>query len=200
MLGSRCRRWSVALSFSYIAFVRLVELLRLSRRGQQDLVVEVVMLRHEVAVLRRQVARDDTWASVGSDNLNRRSWAHDSELSGAVVDQPVEGRPTQRERSPDRSCAQQLRLLLFREHLDRPDGDDQDLVEPYAAYQAFAATGANLERWHATGRVGPRPPVGFAATTPQDLSPLTSAWATPLYRVIYDPDGRPRSMRRLGQF
>jgi hypothetical protein len=31
-------------------------------------------------------------------------------------------------------------------------------------------------------------------------SPLTSAWATPLYRVIYDPDGRPRSMRRLGQF
>ncbi len=29
---------------------------------------------------------DDTWASVGSDNFNRRSWTHDSELSCAVLD------------------------------------------------------------------------------------------------------------------
>jgi putative transposase len=47
----------MALSFLYIGFVRLLQLLRLSRRGQQDLAVEVVVLRHEVAVLRRQVAR-----------------------------------------------------------------------------------------------------------------------------------------------
>jgi putative transposase len=47
----------VALSFLYIAFFRLLQLLRLSRRRYQDLAVEVVMLRHEVAVLRRQVAR-----------------------------------------------------------------------------------------------------------------------------------------------
>jgi putative transposase len=47
----------MALSFLYLAFLRLLQLLRLSRSGQQDLVVEVVVLRHEVAVLRRQVAR-----------------------------------------------------------------------------------------------------------------------------------------------
>jgi transposase len=47
----------VALSFLYIAFFRLLQLLRLSRRRYQDLAVEVVMVRHEVAVLRRQVAR-----------------------------------------------------------------------------------------------------------------------------------------------
>ena len=47
----------MALSFLYIAFVRLLQLVRLSRGGQQDLAIEVVMLRHEVAVLRRQVAR-----------------------------------------------------------------------------------------------------------------------------------------------
>jgi hypothetical protein len=64
VLGTRCRRWSVALSFFYIAFVRLLHLLRLSRRGQQDLVVEIVMLRHEVAVLRRQ-GRSSHAATIG---------------------------------------------------------------------------------------------------------------------------------------
>ena len=29
---------------------------------------------------------DDTWATVGSDNFNRRSWTHDSELSAVVID------------------------------------------------------------------------------------------------------------------
>ena len=49
------------LSFLYLAFVRLLQLLRLSRSGQEDLAIEVVMLRHEVAVLRRQVARPALW-------------------------------------------------------------------------------------------------------------------------------------------
>ncbi|HEX3453574.1 MAG TPA: phospholipase D family protein, partial [Gaiellaceae bacterium] len=29
---------------------------------------------------------DDLWAAIGSDNLNRRSWTHDSEVSCAVID------------------------------------------------------------------------------------------------------------------
>lgn len=47
----------MALFFLYIAFVRTLQLVRLSRGEQQDLTIEIVMLRHEVAVLRRQVAR-----------------------------------------------------------------------------------------------------------------------------------------------
>jgi putative transposase len=47
----------MALSFLYLAFVRILQLLRLSRRDSSDLTIEVVMLRHEVAVLRRQVVR-----------------------------------------------------------------------------------------------------------------------------------------------
>jgi putative transposase len=47
----------MALSFLYVAFVRVLELLRLSRDDSEELAVEVVMLRHEVAVLRRQVVR-----------------------------------------------------------------------------------------------------------------------------------------------
>ena len=47
----------MALSFLYLAFVRLLQLLRYSRSGQGELAIEVVMLRHEVSVLRRQIAR-----------------------------------------------------------------------------------------------------------------------------------------------
>ena len=47
----------MALSFLYIAFVRILQLVRLSRNGQEELTIEIVILRHEVAVLRRQVAR-----------------------------------------------------------------------------------------------------------------------------------------------
>jgi len=47
----------MALSFLHLASVRILQLLRLLRLDRDKLAIEVVMLRHEVAVLRRQVAR-----------------------------------------------------------------------------------------------------------------------------------------------
>src|ERR1039457_5966743 len=47
----------MALSFLYLAFVQVLQLVRLFRRSNEQLAIEVVVLRHEVAVLRRQVAR-----------------------------------------------------------------------------------------------------------------------------------------------
>jgi len=47
----------MALSFLYLAFTRILQLVRLSRRDSDELAIEVVILRHEVAVLRRQVVR-----------------------------------------------------------------------------------------------------------------------------------------------
>ena len=49
----------MALSFLYLAFTRILQLVRLNGSEKSDLAIEVVMLRHEVAVLRRQVVRPD---------------------------------------------------------------------------------------------------------------------------------------------
>ena len=47
----------MALSFLYLAFTRILQLVRLNGRENSDLAIEIVILRHEVAVLRRQVVR-----------------------------------------------------------------------------------------------------------------------------------------------
>jgi len=48
---------ATTLSFLYRAFCRVLQLIRLVGRSDTDLAIEVVMLRHEVAVMRRQVHR-----------------------------------------------------------------------------------------------------------------------------------------------
>jgi putative transposase len=48
---------AMSLSFLYQAFCRGLQLVRLMGHSDTDLVIEVVMLRHEVSVLRRQVHR-----------------------------------------------------------------------------------------------------------------------------------------------
>lgn len=146
---------------------------------------------------------DDVWASVGSDNINRRSWTHDSELACAVLDDaPDERSPAVVDRFGHgaRRFARDLRLALAREHLDRAHGDDADLVDPESAFDAFAASASQLHDWHDTGSDRPRPPGRLRRYRLPELSRRTLAWATPLYRVVYDPDGRPLSMRYRHRF
>jgi phosphatidylserine/phosphatidylglycerophosphate/cardiolipin synthase-like enzyme len=130
---------------------------------------------------------DDHWAIVGSDNVNLRSWTYDSELSCAVL-------------NDDRSLARDLRLALAREHLERTDGDDADLSDPVTAFDAFVQSAKDLDAWHAGAQAGRRP---AGRLRPYDAKPLlraTQLWARPLYRILYDPDGRPAQLRRRGQF
>ena len=145
---------------------------------------------------------DDVWASVGSDNINRRSWTHDSELSCAILDDVRDERDPQvidRDGHGARRFARSLRLQLAREHLDRRPGDDLDLVDPVSAFAAFAETARNLQAWH-DGTGGSRPPGRLRPYDAPQLPRLTLAWATPLYRSIFDPDARPRALRRRHQF
>jgi phosphatidylserine/phosphatidylglycerophosphate/cardiolipin synthase-like enzyme len=120
---------------------------------------------------------DDEWASVGSDNFNRRSWTHDSELS-ATVCHPA--------------YARDLRTTVAREHLELEDGADIALEELFTAY---AGSAAELQAWHDGGRRGPRPAGRLRPLAEPTISGLTRLWATPLYRVVYDPDGRPFDLR-----
>lgn len=146
---------------------------------------------------------DDVWASVGSDNINRRSWTHDSELSCAVIDESIDEREPQvldRFGHGARTFARELRLQLAREHLDREAGDDADLLDPVRAFNAFRDSAVALQHWHDGDRKGPRPAGRLRPYQLSRLSPGTLSWATPLYRIVYDPDGRPARLRRKHQF
>ena len=126
---------------------------------------------------------DDTWASIGSDNFNRRSWTHDSELSAVVVGD---------------SYGRDLRLALAAEHLDLASA--ASLADPHAMFRAYAESAAALDAWHASGRAGPRPPGRLRRLDPPALGPLARALATPAYLWLHDPDGRPRPLRRQDGF
>ncbi len=142
---------------------------------------------------------DDCWATIGSDNFNRRSWTHDSELSAVVIDESGDAH------SP---YARSLRLTLAAEHLDRDvSGAGTDLVARMAdcvagadMFDTFAGSAAALQAWHDGGRVGERPPGRLRPLVLPHLSRFTRAWAGPVYRAVHDPDGRPRTLRRREEF
>jgi phosphatidylserine/phosphatidylglycerophosphate/cardiolipin synthase-like enzyme len=131
---------------------------------------------------------DDTWCTVGSDNFNRRSWTHDSEVCCAILDETLDDRPPSGEA---RRFARDLRLSLMREHLDRPDGDDADLLDPMSAVRAMTDSADRLRAWSDSGRTAPRPPGRAFPHSPEHLPWHQRLWSLPVYRLFYDPDGRP---------
>jgi phosphatidylserine/phosphatidylglycerophosphate/cardiolipin synthase-like enzyme len=145
---------------------------------------------------------DDVWFSCGSDNINRRSWTNDSELTCAVLDPETDDRePRQLDGHGDgaRVLPRQLRLQLWAEHLGR-NPDDPALVDPARGRQLWIETAAALDRWHADGRRGQRP---LGQVRRHDPAPMNSAQhliADALYRTVADPDGRRRKDRRADQF
>jgi len=144
---------------------------------------------------------DDVWAVVGSDNLNRRSWTHDSELSIGVLDSERDRRePLDPGGLGDgsRVFARNLRLALLREHVGV--GSNDQLLDPVEAFDLVRASADALDAWHRNGESGTRPPGQLRNHRHPDLRWWESLWAWPVYRTIVDPDGRPRVMKRNGAF
>jgi phosphatidylserine/phosphatidylglycerophosphate/cardiolipin synthase-like enzyme len=123
---------------------------------------------------------DDEWLTCGSDNFNRRSWTNDSELTCAVVGDGL---------------ARSVRAELWSEHL----GDEPEL-DPVKGFEQFRAAAEALDSWHASGEVGPRPAGQLRRHQPAPVGRLARVWARPMYDHVYDPDGRPRRMRRRNSF
>jgi phosphatidylserine/phosphatidylglycerophosphate/cardiolipin synthase-like enzyme len=143
---------------------------------------------------------DDVWCAIGSDNLNRRSWTHDSEISCAVLDSRFDDRaPHEMGSHGDRArvFARDVRLRLACEHAGL-DADDADtVVDPKEWFDVLRLRADALDAWHAHGRVGPRPP-GHLRRHPQEHTPATRRgllrW---VHARVLDPDGRPDGLAAL---
>jgi hypothetical protein len=101
-----------------------------------------------------------------------------------------------------RRFARDLRLRLWHEHLDAAaDGiADEELLDPERAVDTFRRSAERLDAWHDGGCQGPRPPGRLRVHQPEQLSALRRAWSLPIYRTVYDPDGRPLPLRRAGRW
>ncbi|MDO8732053.1 MAG: phospholipase [Actinomycetota bacterium] len=140
-----------------------------------------------VYVHAKVVLIDDVWGCIGSDNTNRRSWTNDSELSAAFMDASGDGH------------VRVLRLTLALEHLGA-GFNEEDLQDPGAFFKAFHDSAAALDAWHLGGKQGPRPTGQLREFNQGHVRRRTQVWAKPIYRTVYDPDGRTRRMRRNREF
>jgi len=143
---------------------------------------------------------DDTWTTIGSDNFNRRSWTHDSELSVVVLERATTA-------DLDSCYARKLRLTLAAEHLDRPAEQPgptldvvRDCLEPEGMFAAYAESAARLDEWYDAGRVGPRPRGRLRRVPAPELGVVRRVLATAPYLVLHDPDGRPGPLRKADDF
>jgi phosphatidylserine/phosphatidylglycerophosphate/cardiolipin synthase-like enzyme len=129
---------------------------------------------------------DDTWVTVGSDNVNRRSWTHDSEISCAVVDATGTG------------CAGTLRRRLWSEHLAL-EPDHPDMQDAERAFDLWQRAALQLEEWHRR-RHGDRPAGRVRVHAPNPPGAVSRVASKFLYRTLLDPDGRPIRQRRTGGY
>lgn len=168
----------VQVAASDVARGKAVDLLRAAGGDRVDLYELEHPAGVPIYVHSKVCVVDDVWATVGSANLNRRSWTYDSELNAAVVSEP------------GHSFVADLRRRLWLEHLGRDD-DGTDLADPGQGIETLRYCAADLERWHDEGRRGVRPQGRLRRHTRPETSALTRAWGSPVGRAIIDPDGRP---------
>jgi phosphatidylserine/phosphatidylglycerophosphate/cardiolipin synthase-like enzyme len=145
---------------------------------------------------------DDVWAAVGSDNLNRRSWTHDSELSCAVIDSELDDRiPFDPGGLGDgsRKFARELRMTLWAEHLGR-SATDPALLDLAHGSNFWRETARDLQESQSSIGNGRRPSSRIRSHVIDPVPVGSRRWAGLAYRLIFDPDGRPLKLRLRGRF
>ncbi len=145
---------------------------------------------------------DDIWVAIGSDNLNRRSWTHDSEISCAVIDETLDEREP---RDPAgvgdgaRKLAREARLRLAHEHIGGTIEDDA-MIDPRDWFAALRHSAETLDRWHRNGRHGARPPGHLRSHVVERLEPGRHPLVHFAHTHVLDPDGRPSDLKRRDGF
>jgi len=127
---------------------------------------------------------DDTWALVGSANVNQRSLTHDSELSCAVLDSAPAGA----------GFARSLREQLWSEHLGLAS-DAPELSDLGRAPEVWSRAAEEVASWHARRGAGPHPSARVMRHSPRPVAAINRLWAAPLARALYDPRGRSSETR-----
>jgi len=145
---------------------------------------------------------DDIWVAVGSDNLNRRSWTHDSEISCAILD---ETRDEREPRDPAgigdgaRKLARDIRLRLACEHTVSAVHSNE-MIEPRAWYTALRHSADTLDSWHRDGERGPRPPGHLRNHVIERVNVAQHGIVHWAHTHLLDPDGRPPRLKRSDTF
>ena len=143
-----------------LAQTRAIELIRAAgghRVGIYDLENETgtpIYVHAKVCVI------DDVWALVGSDNLNRRSWTHDSEVSCSILDEQLDDRPPLDPAGlgdGSRRFARHLRMRLWAEHLKRSPAD-VGLLDITSATDLWRSSASDLLDWKAVTDRKTEPP------------------------------------------
>jgi phosphatidylserine/phosphatidylglycerophosphate/cardiolipin synthase-like enzyme len=145
---------------------------------------------------------DDVWALVGSDNLNRRSWTHDSEVSCSILDAQLDDRvPLDPAGLGDgsRRFARDLRIQLWAEHLKRSPSD-VTLLDIQSAADLWRSSALDLMHSKVAVGGGEEPPSRVRAHEVEPVLPRDRRWAELAYRLVFDPDGRPRDFRKRRDF
>jgi phosphatidylserine/phosphatidylglycerophosphate/cardiolipin synthase-like enzyme len=145
---------------------------------------------------------DDVWMAIGSDNLNRRSWTHDSEISCAILDS------TRDDREPRditgcgigaRRLPRDTRIRLAHEHtggLLHPNA----FVDPQEWFDQLRQSAAAVDEWHRAGAHGPRPPGHLRVHCPDRVDSPDHGPVQWVHTHVLDPDGRPRPLRHRNRY
>lgn len=140
---------------------------------------------------------DHRWASVGSDNLNRRSWTGDSEIACTVVD----GRGDPDEAAPEDAFPRVLLRTLVAEHLGcEPDDVPED---PHELFDAMVACADALDEWYDGGAHDERSGIRgrLAGRLPHRVAPVPRSVAAHLPGHLWRRERvrlRAESMSRAG--